>query len=87
LIVLLKAILPELRKCSDKELKKRLGGMAKLICKICEHRGLFTYNIHGTVQGLWGFTHNCETDFAICPNCYHWTLLYEPYRLKEGVVV
>ena len=80
-------LVPELNKLSFEEIKAQFS-FGKLICKCCGHRGILTDDIAGEAPGYpKGYHCNNETDFAICPQCGHWTLIEDPSHTQLGAEI
>ena len=73
---------------------KSLGGepklerltWSKLKCKQCGHANMLTQCIYGEAPGGKdpGYTCNAESDFAICPKCGHWAMIWDAFRTIPG---
>ena len=77
----------DFRGLSLKRVKRHLinTGAARLVCKECQHAGLLTMPIVGPAPGdEQGGYCNAEEDFAICPSCGHWAVIFIRLPPKVG---
>lgn len=87
IIMLAKGLLPELLMLEEEGQLKTNLETAFLVCKKCNHKGMFSNSIHGEAPGNPGYMCNYEEDFVICPRCGHWAVVENPFVLEKGTKV